>query len=260
MITALFAYMFRRGINGTPVLPRGEETINRINANLEALDLSLPVKPTTDQDVFAYRAEIRFKSFVFSEHYKLEIGDFPGEDTVLFAEKHGPWLHNTGYFQWAIGADAFIFVIDAGMVVLDKSGEYAARQKSALRAAWQRLQDQYLDGTGPLSKRPLLLVFTKADEYIELNSASLGSETPETPKNSPSRRQAKPDEVIECELAMKSHFADLIEYFERESSRFETIVESVYLKVGSERLGIPEIARRVMPRQKSWLRHLNLFR
>jgi len=40
MITALFAYMFRRGINGTPVLPRGEETINRINANLEAWTLA----------------------------------------------------------------------------------------------------------------------------------------------------------------------------------------------------------------------------
>ena len=167
LITALFAYLFRRGVKGASIVPRGDETIQRINANMEQLELGRPVLPTRDQDVFAYRADIFAKSILFDRRYKLEIGDFPGEDTVAFSERYGDWLHQTEYFAWATAADAFIFVLDTGCILVDVSGEYAARQKRAFRAALQTLQEHYVDGPTDLRRRPLMLVFAKADLLLE---------------------------------------------------------------------------------------------
>lgn len=248
LITALFAYLFHRGANNGRIRPTGEETINRINANLELLDRGLPISPTTDQDVFAYRAEITLDSPLpvpfSSRTYKVEIGDFPGEDSVDFAEKYGQWLHQAGYFKWAVGADAFIFVVDLSRLMSEDSEEYVARQKSALRAAWQRLQDQVVEGgRSATAKSPLVLVFTKADRWSEFKWMGTTGEPkpkPLTPANEINMNKMK--ESVQFE------FADLISYFKRENQNFAVVFESVYLEFGGERLGIPEIAKAILPR------------
>ena len=247
LITAVFAYLFRRGVRGASIVPRGEETIQRISDNMEKLELGRPIGPTTDQDVFAYRAEVSISGLIFTARYKLEIGDFPGENTVDFAETYGDWLHRTKYFEWAVGADAFVFVLDTGAILLDESGEYVARQKRAFRAAWQRLQEHYLDGPADLSRRPLILVFTKADSLVfggtaeELRSATMAKEF--------ARATTIPRGQIESIGGdIRARLRDLIEYFERESRRFRVVLTSVFLNVDDERLGIPEVAHYIMPR------------
>ena len=237
MITAVFAFLFRRGIRGASILPRGDETISRVNSNMEALELGRPISPTRDQDVFAYRAEVKLRTFLGALRYKLEIGDFPGEDTVAFAEQYGDWLHRTNYFEWAISADAFVFVIDAGAVYEDSSGEYVARQKSALRAVWQRLQEHHLEGRSDLRRKPLILAFAKAD--LLLQRVDSRSYVPE------------PELIVAIDRAkerMMYRFADLIDYLRRESDRFEVILTSVICNIDGERLGVPTIAKHLMPR------------
>lgn len=245
LITALFAYMFRDGVRGASIVPRGEETIQRVNENLEQLELGRSVKPTTDQDVFAYRAEVITKSILLSSRYKLEIGDFPGEDTVKFTEQYGNWLHRTTYFEWAVEADAFVFVVDMRQAMGDSSGAYVAGQKRAFRAAWQRLQEKHLDGASNLASKPLILVFSKCDAFVK-NMESFSKDrvypvefvelTPNIQHN-----------LKEIELVVLEKFSDLISYFERENRRFRTLFTSVYLNVHGDRKGIPELARFIMP-------------
>ena len=249
LITATFDYLFRFGARGGTIVPRGDETIRRINDNLRSFELQRPVKPTTDQEVFAYRAEVVARASRLQNRYKLEIGDFPGEDTVAFAEHYGEWLHDTPYFQWAMAADAFVFVIDVRNVLLDSPDEQVAREKSAFRAAWQRLREHHLDGGSNLSEKPLLLVFTKADlllipssRYELIRASATGGAFPQ---RQVVRRKNELDKEFE---KVKGRFSDLISYFELESSRFEIIFTSMFLEVDNERLGIPEFASRILPR------------
>jgi GTPase SAR1 family protein len=256
MITAVFAYLFRHGMKGASIVPRGEETIKRVNSNMEDLELGRSIGPTTDQDVFAYRAEINLSSPLFSRHYKLEIGDFPGENTVAFAEETGDWLHETRYFDWAISGDAFLFVVDLGAVLEDEKGEYVARQKRALRAAWQRLEEHHLDSGTDIRRKPLILVFTKADllllgsfEQRRIHDLAYGIETP-VPIN------GSVDDIAKKRDAVLKRFSDLIDYFRRENKRFVVVFVSVFLNVNGERLGIPEIASYIMPRWSLWPKSL----
>jgi GTPase SAR1 family protein len=245
LITSLFDYMFRHGARGRSIVPRGDETIRRINENLEQLELGRPIRPTSDQDVFAFRAEVDPPDDVFGRRYKLEIGDFPGEDTVVFTEQYGAWLHDTPYFQWAVSADAFVFVADGSSVVEGADAQYIARQKSVLRAAWQRLREHHLDGGANLRQKTLLLVFTKADLLLNVQLAEQRGRVVEVPRVV----EAQSENVILGPIEdVRSKFGDLISYFELESSRFSVVFTSAFLIVNGERLGIREIARRILPR------------
>jgi hypothetical protein len=218
---------------------------------MEELDLGRPIGPTKDQDVFAYRAEIKIRSSFFLRHYKLEIGDFPGENTLDFTEQYGEWLHDTRYFEWAISSDAFLFVVDVGSVLLDETGEYVARQKRALRAAWQRLEEHHLDSNSDISDKPLILVFTKADLLLNhagpysIQELAFGIIPQSKTFIMPRDIEAKTFEITEP-------FSELIQYFRRENRRFVVVFASVFANVEHERLGIPEIARYIMPRPGLW--------
>lgn len=166
LITAMFGELFAGRYLRYQVFPRGETTIERINRDLELLELGKSLGPTTDQDLFAYRADVVGGAVVFPAVYKVEIGDFPGEDSAEFAERFSDWFHQTPYFKWVMAADAFIFVVDLGCVIdNDSTHEYVARLSRAVRAAWQRLQENHLQGERSLSWKPVALVFMKADLF-----------------------------------------------------------------------------------------------
>ena len=248
LITAVFDFLFRYGAQGGSIVPRGDDTIRRLNDNLRCLELKRPVRPTTDQDLFAYRAEVETRPGFFQRRYKLEIGDFPGEDTVAFAEQYGEWLHDTPYFQWAMAADAFVLVVDVSSILLDPSGEQVAREKSAFRAAWQRLREHHLDGKSNLSEKPLLLVFTKSDLLLMPQSSPDLIRDFASGTKFPDEVFLRPEDFDEKTDHIKQRFADLIAYFERESTQFKVLFLSAFVVVHGERLGIPELSRNILPR------------
>lgn len=233
LITAVFAHLFRSGIRGASIVPRGEETITRINSHIADMESGAGVAPTRDQDLFAYRAEVQSRSLFFfsSLRYKLEIGDFPGEQTESFIGSEQPWLHNTNYFQWAMGADAFIFVVDAKKVY-DEQNNYVARQKSAFRAAWQRIQEHHIDGASGLKSKVVILVYSKADQVIGFPGGS--SELMHRCKD------------LKRQLDLE--FSDFIDYLKRDSKDFKTVLTSVALHENGERLGVPTVSEYVLPR------------
>lgn len=241
LIAALFEYYFRRGAMGKSIVARGEETIQRVNENIKQLELRKTIAPTTDQDVFAYRAEI-----LANRRYKLEIGDFPGEDTVEFSEKYGGWLHSTPYFKWAMSADAFIFVVDFSIFLSSDPDEEVARQKSAFRAAWQLLREHHLDGSADLNSKLLFLVFTKVDLVVDLNFSKDRAEIYSA--SSDAHGEVDRNALAKASRISNSYFSDLIEYFSRESKNFEIIYTSVFYMADGERQGIPRLAAKVLPK------------
>jgi hypothetical protein len=219
---------------------------------MEQLELGRPIGPTKDQDVFAYRADIKIRSAFFLRHYKLEIGDFPGEDTLALSEHYGDWLHETRYFEWAISSDAFLFVVDVGQILLDETGEYVARQKRALRAAWQRLEEHHFDSDRDIKTKPLILVFTKADLLLERQHGVALEELAFGSKRQSRFFITQDDEIESTTRDILFHFSDLIDYFRRENRRFSFVFASVFVDLEGERLGVPTIARYKMPRPSLW--------
>jgi hypothetical protein len=56
------------------------------------------------------------------------------------------------------------------------------------------------------------------------------------------------DESLALQLDEGKRFSDLIDYFELESARFDILFTSAFVEVNNERLGIPELARKILPR------------
>nr|VFJ89244.1 MAG: 50S ribosome-binding GTPase [Candidatus Kentron sp. H]VFJ91091.1 MAG: 50S ribosome-binding GTPase [Candidatus Kentron sp. H]VFJ97400.1 MAG: 50S ribosome-binding GTPase [Candidatus Kentron sp. H] len=158
LITSLFAEIFaQRILRGVNIIPRGEETIRRVNEDIARLETGQELGATTDQDIFNYRVEMLTGRTFLSRRYKIEIGDFPGEDSENLSNKDVAWLHETKYFQWALNADVFIFVID--LEYLSDLGsvdamEYKSTLEKAFRAAWQSSRNITTMGRGDCGTIP----------------------------------------------------------------------------------------------------------
>lgn len=230
LIVALFAYYFRASVQGAQILPRGEETIHRVNKHIAEMDSGKGVSPTRDQDLFAFRAEVLRRSAIaiLERRYKLEIGDFPGEHSEEFITSEQPWLHNTSYFEWAMSADVFIFVVDASKAWIE-GDEYISKQKGAFRAALQRIEEHHIDGVRRLRKMVAMLVYTKADVLIDLSDG----------------RGVRDCVVLKNELDRR--FEDLRDYFKQSFPRFETVLTSVYGADALRREGIRRVAELTVP-------------
>lgn len=232
-----------------------------MNRHLKRLEQGKALGPTTDQDLFAYRTNIEIKRFPLPQIYKVEFGDFPGEDSKDFSAKYGEWLHTTPFFKWANDADAYVFVIDLGMYFkkIENRKTYVAEISAALRAAWQHILEHNSDAEKKVHHRPIVLAFTKADlvsivfnhknikepEVIDSISTEIiklgfGENVPEIhPINEQSYREGV--------KTVEADFSDLLEYFKRETKKFHTIFVSSFGTLKGIRLGFSELLRYVLP-------------
>lgn len=144
LITSMFQMIFYNRFLSRRVVPRGTETIDRINRDAETIRMGRSLGPTAEQDIFAYRADLTKNRFgVFKNTYQISIGDFAGEYSLKMAEvsgddKSNQWLHQTSFFKWIMEADAYIFVFDIAAYKRDGE-EYLARIEGDFRSAWQHL-------------------------------------------------------------------------------------------------------------------------
>jgi hypothetical protein len=255
LITAMFGELFANKILGYSVFPRGQSTIERVNSDLERLELGRSLEPTTDQDLFAYRADVVRKEFLLPRTYKVEVGDFPGEDSIAFTEAFGDWFHQTPYFRWAMEADAFIFVVDLERVVDSSSSrEYVARISKAIRAAWQRLQENHIQGERPLFTKPVSLVFMKAD-LLGLDAADISDGHHDLRDGNRTRSGAGSFGRVEIDMqALKSGeeyvlkvFEELIDYLKSQAKSFDALFVSAFNYSAGRRLGIQALLRFILP-------------
>ena len=261
LITVLFAEVFaQRILRGVNIIPRGAETIERVNEDIAHLETGRELAPTTAQDLFNYRVEMLTGKTFLARRYKIEIGDFPGEDSENLANKDAAWLHETKYFQWALNADVFIFVIDLeNLTDLDDDGarEYKSLLERSFRAAWQRIKEHHYDGARKLRNNPVILAFTKADLLLDSenfhqgNSAASAGNAPgnyHRPVVLDSKERNR--ELSEKQESIEAYFRDIIQYLGSETSRFHVIFTSAFAKEkpDSARFGIEELAQSVLPK------------
>lgn len=256
LITAMFGELFSNRIPGNKTIPRGKTTIEKINKDLESIELGRPLGPTTDQDLFAYRADFIRGSFPFKRYYKVEIGDFPGEDSKEFAEKFGDWFHETPYFKWVMEANAFVFVIDLAPLLSEfESNEYAAKMTRAIRAAWQHLLEYHIEGNKEIRSKPLIIVFTKADllfkyqDWTGSHQSTIGNIILEygfkTIVNEKYENGIHPDQEIVKKI--KDKFSDIINYLGEQSSSFNIEFVSALIRAKNGRLGIKDFLSHILP-------------
>lgn len=244
LITSLFAEIFSRRIPSISITPRGEETINRVNDDIARLESGEKLGATTDQDIFAYRAEMVTGGSIFSRRYKIEIGDFPGEDSEELSSKDIQWLHDLPYFKWVLNADAFIFVIDSEKVINNKDSKvYRSQLISSFRAAWHKLKDHHYDGVSELRHKPIVLAFTKADLLTKELTDSLNKNVTQNKVNS----SMEEDKITGSLL---KEYSDLIQFFKSETTRFSVVFSSSFAKDPSSgvRVGAKKLLRGILPR------------
>jgi GTPase SAR1 family protein len=252
LITTLFGELFTNRVLNISTIPRGLATIERVNADLAKLEIGEAVGPTTDQDLFAYRTDM-IRGKIFKQRDKVEIGDFPGEDSQKFTEQFGDWFHETPYFKWAMEADAFIFIIDVAELLNENSAkQYAARITQAIRAAWQRLGEYHLEGHKNLPQKPVLLVFTKSDLFgitphavqedaVLKKISQLGfTEVPEAGEIDPEKLQQGQNHTEQL-------FSPLINYLKNQSNQFDYLFVSCFSYHHNQKLGINELIKKILP-------------
>ena len=221
--------------------------------HIAKLEIGKAVGPTTDQDLFAYRTDMIRGNFLFKQRYKVEIGDFPGEDSEKFTEQFGDWFHETPYFKWVMEADAFIFIVDIAQVLDEQSAkQYSAKITQATRAAWQLLNEYHLEGNKNLRKKPILLVFTKSDLFgitshavqedaVLKKISQLGFE------EIPEAREIEFKKLKEGITYTEQLFSNLISYLDRESNKFDYIFVSCFSYLNNRKLGIDELVEKILP-------------
>lgn len=246
LITSIFSEIMFNNALYIDATVRGEETINKINEDIEKLKIGEKLDVTTDQDVYTYRFDYVKQTFFSKRNIKVQIGDYPGEDSEAFYQNFGPWLHKTPYFKWVMQADSYIFVIDLADVLNDTEGRYSAHMIKSIISAWQHIIEFHIDSNKKTETKNVSIVFTKSDlllyekEKIESQKLIYSLDMDVEPvrqvveiKNSKALRKQD----------IENDFAELNNYFEKQNvkSRFIFASHYVYNAYEGAKLGMKEI-------------------
>lgn len=275
LITSIFGELFARRILGVDSRPVGQTTIERVNADLAKLARGQTLGPTTDQDRFAYRTNVTAGKFPFKRTYKVEFGDFPGDDSQAYLDNYGPWLHTTPFFKWVSEADALVFVVDIGMftraeAIHDEYAPSVADVSAGIRAAWQQYADTIEGGVRAARYRPLVLAFTKTDMIdVLLPAMGIQGRSPASERfhagvpyedialaihnlgfgeNLRYTTNIDPGDLALAQGVIENYFGDLISYLKGETRRFQIVYTSCTGLMDGKRLGLAKLLKAVLPR------------
>jgi GTPase SAR1 family protein len=256
LIISLFGEVFAgKMATINKLTPHGKSTIERVNEGLALLRQKKALGPTGDQTRFGFRGDLELGRAFNRKKYKIEFGDFPGEDTIKYLNDHGPWLHNTEFFSWVMESDAMIFVIDLGRYLENYPSEkFIADTTSAFRAALQT----YLDAPSDNSKRnshPLVLAFSKSDLLTrdEINVNNIANIAEEGFRDYlPSTITIDNHRLDFWEKQVVHDFADLINYLDEEMVYFRFVFTSCLGTQDGRLLGFEELIAGLFPKHKSF--------
>jgi GTPase SAR1 family protein len=248
LITTLLNEILLHNIYGE-IIPRGLETIEKINRDIASIELGIPLEPTKNQDMFDYRIDLKRKKTLFSESFKVEIGDFPGENSDEFMEKYGPWFHSTTFFKWVMEADTYIFTIDTLKILLDVNGDYHSKISSAIRAAWQIILEHHFEGKNSIKHKKVIIVFTKADLLIDENEIkNLTNNGIQMPTGYPKViKRFSINKFDDLKQPIIDQYSDLLNYFVNNKIFIQVLFVSYFAENSNTKMGLPKLAKFIMP-------------
>ncbi len=271
LLTLIFQQIFAGTLPGLSAEPRGKTTADRVLADIKRLEIGESLGPTTDQDLFAYRTDIiRTNFFGYKRRYKVEIGDFPGEDSDGFTRGRGkPLFYETPFFRWVMEADAFVFVIDSTWTLIqDKNGDdkeavnsYVEQMTQAFQIAWNKLKAYHTEGEADLPNKPLFLIFTKADLFNVTSSVATDDAVIKKLMQLGFGKPVPIEQITEIDKTAfeigkrritEELFHELISFFRQESRNFSSYETydfvSCFSLMDGKRLGLPQLIDKILPK------------
>ncbi len=261
LIATLFQQIFKQKVSGLKATLKGESTIERINELIEKKESGLPVGPTNDQTMFAYRTEIEIgNSPLTKEFYRVEFGDYPGEESAKLADNsYFDNLKKTEFFKWCFEANAYIFIIDVAKLALaiddDKPNAYIASVSKAIRQSWQHFVDYNLNRSG-IKKKPVLLIFNKMDvcnlSHDKIDDDKWINEVHRIAYSFdevPNVDELDKDAYQKVQKILLKEFADIISYLESEINQFNILYTSSFGTIDGNFPDVEKILKLIFPKK-----------
>lgn len=243
LISTMIGEVMEDKIKQADIVLKGDATIERINENLKKIKQGLPIGATTDETKFAYRTNISIKNELFIRNYKIEYGDFPGELSKEMSCTNINWLKHTEFFRWALEADCYIFTIDITVLSYKEELIYNVNDViTGYRAAWQHIIDNNTEPEIIVRRRPIIIVFTKCDEYINtLHNISMRYSSSIDPTA---------ESFVKFEKNMIEIFSPLINFLKKSNPKTKVVFTSSF---DEGKLGVKELFVATLPKHKSFL-------
>ena len=258
-ITSLINYLIHDNGSTGRTIKINDETTKKFKDNIKCLNSRIPFKQTNAESIFAYRVDISKGKFLLKKNYKLQIGDFTGDNKAQFHNGYRQWFHKSPSFIWTLQADAFIFVVDLAEVLAQYEDDYYCEKVSnAIYRAWKRIERSHLGGKDNLRNRPIVLLFTKADllvkfyellgpaplDQIRIKMFQLGFSKKSLPKTISVKTDLDPD----LYTIIEEKFRSIITYLNKKSKRYNTIFFSHFLNLNGQPIGIGNVVDSILPK------------
>jgi len=161
-LTTLFDLLQRASGPGIRFSPYGRETIEAVSNNLMALYTGNWLPRTPAGTVFFYRANATIGTGLFRSRYKVEIGDYAGEQIGELNPADERWLHKSDYFKYVIQSDGVMLMVDSEVLVSADDAKVEEMQNGFI-AAFQILAEEKGAVDNRRLRAPVALMFMKSD-------------------------------------------------------------------------------------------------
>jgi GTPase involved in cell partitioning and DNA repair len=111
----------------------------------------------------------------FKKTVKIEIRDFPGENSELFCNDFESNFHQTQFFKWVMQASSLIFIIDIANVLLYKE-KYNEQMIKSIMTAWQQIFGYHIGSEKKIRNKRVCIVFTKSDLLLQAKNYTANNE------------------------------------------------------------------------------------
>ena len=144
-ITSFLNHLIREKIPGCKPIKLEDKTAKRFTYNINYLSSRLPFDQSNEDSVFPYIVDISKGTLNLKKYYKIQIGDFSGDNSAQISEGYRQWFHKSSSFLWAMQANAFIFVVDLAEVLAQYDDDfYCEKVSDGIFEACKRIEQSPL--------------------------------------------------------------------------------------------------------------------
>jgi GTPase SAR1 family protein len=258
-ITSFIKHLMHEEIAGCKPIKLENETAKRLKDNIKHLNSRTPLEQTKEESIFPYIVDISKGRLTLKKYFKLQFGDFSGDNSAQFNDGYRQWFHKTPSFVWVMQAHAFIFVVDLAEVLAQYDDDFYCKKVSdGIFEAWRSIEKSHLGGPAKLKNKPIVLLFNKADllptfhellgpkpeGQMRIKMLQSGFAKKSLPQTININKDLDPDLYALIEIK----FGDIIHFLKSKSNRFNTIFFSHYLTLNGIPIGLEKVADTILPK------------